>query len=396
MRHLERKTGKATFLFCSSYALYPPFLRVAELIARSENLAGNVIAQEFPHPTFYHHVGRFAVRDSDIPQSLSFNFLPANRNDVERFGFDANLLSRLLQQLNPKYIWIQGEFWQGIAHQILWYYRFRKYPRIIAYIAANHLRCPTPLISGTWPFISRTRLRQLSLWPRLDGVAACATKSMECARRIGLPETVPITVNYFPVFGPEDAGDEGVTSPWPRNDSFIIGFAGLLTEQKGWKILLEAVERLPERFKVIIAGDGEQRNELQTWLRRPDLQGKAYYTGWLPKERLLATYPLFDVFVLPSITTRYSVEQFGAVLAEAMACGVPVIGSDSGAIPEIVNQAGLTVPEGDSEALAQAILSLSENSEQCQRMAARGRENFRTYFSCESYARSIINMLSME
>jgi glycosyltransferase involved in cell wall biosynthesis len=200
---------------------------------------------------------------------------------------------------------------------------------------------------------------------------------------------VPIIVNYLPVFGARDTTGESVILPWPRHDAFTIGFVGNLTEQKGWKVLLTAMERLPRRFKVVIVGDGEQREEVRGWLQKPRSTNRAYWTGILSKDRLLATYPLFDVFVLPSITTPHSVEQFGAVLAEAMACGVPVIGSDSGAIPETIGEAGLVVPEGDPDALAWAITRMSQDEELRRRCIARGLERFHAHFSCEAYAHSI-------
>ena len=94
---------------------------------------------------------------------------------------------------------------------------------------------------------------------------------------------------------------------------------------------------------------------------------------------------------LPSITTPNSVEQFGAVLAEAMACGVPVIGSDSGAIPEVVGEGGLIVPEGDPEALAQAIMKMGADEDLRRRSSEWGRERFRSHYSCEAYAHSVVN-----
>jgi glycosyltransferase involved in cell wall biosynthesis len=216
---------------------------------------------------------------------------------------------------------------------------------------------------------------------------------MECARRIGLPGIVPVIVNYLPVFGPDDAAGEGITLPWERNTSFTIGFAGLFSEQKGWRVLLTAMEQLPEKYKVVFAGDGPQENELLASIKRLQLQNRVHYAWLLPRERLLATYPLFDIFVLPSVTLPYSVEQFSCALAEAMACGVPVIGSDSGAIPETVGQAGLIVPEGDADALAKAIFKMSEDDHLRKRAIARGLERYRTHYSCEAYARSIVELL---
>jgi glycosyltransferase involved in cell wall biosynthesis len=389
--------GKKKFLFISAYALYPPLLRVAEILTQSYGLEGHVIGPEkVPISTDYNIAGRFSWHESNSETSpLILHFLSTPRGDLVCYGFDRAPLKNLLLQISPDFIWTHDEFHQGIPMQLLQHYRYRRQPRIIAYMAPNHLTGPTPLFSKRWPFLSRSRLKQLYLWPRLDGVVACATKSADCARRIGLPEKVRVVVNYLPVFGPEEAEGEPLAFPWPRQESFAIGFVGSLTEQKGWKVLLKAVERLPDKFKVVLVGDGEQREELETWLRRPGLQGRALYVGPLPKTLLLATYPHFDVLALPSITTRNAVEQFGAVLAEAMACGVPVIGSDSGAIPEVIGDAGLVVPEGDSDALAQAIYKVSQDQDLRKILVSRSLERFRNYYSCEAYANSLIKQFGI-
>jgi glycosyltransferase involved in cell wall biosynthesis len=382
------------FLFCSDIALYPPLLRVAELIAGEFGLEGHVLLpKEASFSPVYFPSG---MGVDATATSLKIHSLPGRKGSVVSHGFAGARLKRLLAEIKPDYIWLFAEFFEGLTQQFLWHYRFQRPPRIVAYVAGNHVKGATPLLSAGWPFVSRTRLKQILLWPRLDGVAACATKAMECARRIGLPENVPVVVNYLPCFGPEEAAGEGIPLPWPRGGAVIIGFAGLLSEQKGWKVLLQALESLPPEYKVVIAGDGEQRRELEAWLQRPGLQGRAYYAGLLAKEKLLATYPLFDVFVLPSITTSHIVEQFGAVLAEAMACGVPVIGSDSGGIPEAVGQAGLIVPEGNPQALAAAIVRLSKDEALRGLVTARGRERFRTHYTCEQYARSIAGLLQIK
>jgi glycosyltransferase involved in cell wall biosynthesis len=82
-----------------------------------------------------------------------------------------------------------------------------------------------------------------------------------------------------------------------------------------------------------------------------------------------------DTLVLPSRTEVFWKEQFGRVLVEAMACGVPVVGSDSGEIPHVIADAGIVVPEGDPHALALALLRL------------RGDEGLRRSFIAKGHAR---------
>jgi glycosyltransferase involved in cell wall biosynthesis len=376
------------FLLISPYAYYPSLLRVVEILTQTYGLEGHVIApEELEVPKIYHPSGKISGRDfKGAAHQLSFHFLPSVNGNAVHYGFDRKALKKVLRRLKPDYIWVQDEFTHNVAMQILLYYRFNRTPHIISYVAQNHIPGPHPLFYRRWPFVSRTRLKHLILWPRLDGVVACASKSRDCARRMGLPARVPIVVNYLPVLGREEAAPEGATFPWPRDiSSFVIGFAGELTEQKGWKVLLTAVERLSERFKVAIIGDGEQREELADWLNRPALRHRSCFTGPLPTTRLLAIYPLFDVFVLPSITTPHSVEQFGRVLAEAMACGVPVIGSDSGAIPETIGGAGL----------ADNIQKLVNNQELRRSLMEKGVNRYKKYFSCEAYSRSLATLFGL-
>jgi len=80
-----------------------------------------------------------------------------------------------------------------------------------------------------------------------------------------------------------------------------------------------------------------------------------------------------DALALPSHTTRGWKEQFGRVLIEAMSCGVPVIGSSSGEIPNVIGDAGLIYPEGDVRALAATIGRLAAQPALYADLARRGR-----------------------
>ena len=89
-----------------------------------------------------------------------------------------------------------------------------------------------------------------------------------------------------------------------------------------------------------------------------------------------------DVLVLPSVTMLpWHREQFGRVLVEAMAAGVPVVGSSSGAIPEVIGDAGLVVPERDPHALAQAIDRILTEPGLRQTLVVRGRQRARDHYA---------------
>ncbi len=136
-------------------------------------------------------------------------------------------------------------------------------------------------------------------------------------------------------------------------DDVVVGFVGRLVEEKGLVDLVNAVgalrTRRPEiRTRVLLVGSGPLRD----WLARQT--GVTVATPAMGEE-LAPYYCAMDVMVLPSRTTAGWSEQFGRVLVEAMAVGVPVIGSSSGAIPEVIGDAGIVVPESAPEALAGAI-----------------------------------------
>jgi glycosyltransferase involved in cell wall biosynthesis len=85
-------------------------------------------------------------------------------------------------------------------------------------------------------------------------------------------------------------------------------------------------------------------------------------------------YRSIDTLVLPSITRPNWKEQFGRVLIEAMACGVPPVGSESGEIPNGIGDGGLTFPEGDADSLRERLVRLARQPALRARLGERGRE----------------------
>jgi glycosyltransferase involved in cell wall biosynthesis len=148
---------------------------------------------------------------------------------------------------------------------------------------------------------------------------------------------------------------------------------------KGLDVLLEAAQRLSPPASLVLAGDGPLRGVLRGE-RVHVLPSVAY-------ERVPSLLKALDVLVLPSVTILpQHREQFGRVLAEAMAAGVPVVGSSSGAIPEVIGDAGLVVPERDPAALARAIEAVLAQPELRQRLIAAGRQRAWSTFDWASVA----------
>src|SRR5207244_1025724 len=96
-----------------------------------------------------------------------------------------------------------------------------------------------------------------------------------------------------------------------------------------------------------------------------------------------------DALVLPSRTTATWAEQFGHVLIEAMAAGVPVVGSSSGAIPDVVGDAGIIVPEGDAAALRRALGTLLADPALRARLSERGQDRVQAHYAHAVVAREL-------
>jgi len=94
----------------------------------------------------------------------------------------------------------------------------------------------------------------------------------------------------------------------------------------------------------------------------------------------------FDALVVPSETTPTWKEQFGRVIAEAFSMGLPVVGSDSGAVPEVIGDAGLVFPERNHKALAACLQSLIDNPELLRDLSAKGRARAMELFTWRKLA----------
>ncbi len=163
--------------------------------------------------------------------------------------------------------------------------------------------------------------------------------------------------------------------------SFTVGYLGRLVPEKGIADLISAFERLPPSSRLIIAGDGPQADYVEIATSRLKKEGRLERYPRIPSNDVPALLRRLDVLVLPSRTTARWTEQYGRVLIEAMASGVPVVGSSSGEIPEVIGPAGLTFPEGDVAALTQRLLELEEDETLRNRLASEGRQRVLSEYS---------------
>jgi len=173
----------------------------------------------------------------------------------------------------------------------------------------------------------------------------------------------------------------------------VILFVGRLIEWKGVDILIKAmvsVTRTIPDAELYIVGDGPLRNELTRLADNMGLSGKITFFGVVDNEKLSSLYQCASVHVLPSRAYRGLVmEGLGVVLLEAMSRGVPVIGSNTGGITDIIQdgQNGFLFDSGDDRMLAEKIIDLLSNESLANQFREMGYVTVRSKFSWESVSR---------
>ena len=186
--------------------------------------------------------------------------------------------------------------------------------------------------------------------------------------------------------------DASAFHPVGRNveeQDIVVGYVGRLVPQKGLFVLLEAVARLSSDVRLMVVGNGPLKDEILEKARALGVDRRLELHEGVPHHEVPRYLRRMSVLVLPSLTTPKWKEQFGHVLVEAMACEVPVIGSDSGAIPEVIGDAGLLVPEGNAEALAEAIQRLISTPALRADLAARGHARVLAEYTNDAVARRL-------
>ena len=169
---------------------------------------------------------------------------------------------------------------------------------------------------------------------------------------------------------------------------FTVGYAGRLLERKGLATLVAAVAKLHHAGKavrLVFIGNGDMRQTLEAQVRAAGID--AQFLSVVPSVEMPRYLNALDVLVLPSLTLPSWKEQFGRVLAEAMACEVPVIGSDSGEIPHVIGGAGLVFPEGDADTLAVRLTQLIDSPDLRADFSKKGRARALALYTQESVAK---------
>jgi glycosyltransferase involved in cell wall biosynthesis len=233
------------------------------------------------------------------------------------------------------------------------------------------------LISETEQNINKTlpmvfeRMRRYCL-KRADFVVARSSEALEVTRQKGYDGPAAVVPN---------AVDAKLFHPMDRAacrtklgvDGFVLGYIGRMVQIKGLEDLLEAIPHCTPEVNLLMVGDGDFKAALEAKVAALGIGQRVRFINGKPLNELPEIYNALDLFVLPSWSTPTWKEQFGRVIIESHACGIPVIGSDSGAIPEVIGFGGHTFPERQPRAMAQIIRDLASDPRKTAELGEIGR-----------------------
>lgn len=160
----------------------------------------------------------------------------------------------------------------------------------------------------------------------------------------------------------------------------LVYVAEFYSEIKGHRVAIEAMKYLPERYQLVLVGDGVMRPEMEQLTDDLGMHRRVTFTGHLDREGVEAKLNSSHAFLASTLS-----ESFGLGMVEAMSLGLPAVASNVGGIPDIVKHGenGLLVPPGDPDALAQAIQTLFSDRDEYGRLSRNARETVESSFTAE-------------
>lgn len=330
------------------------------------------------------------IIETEFLQEGSFQVVPVsnfsqNNQGLLTFGTD---LIKLLRECRPDIIQVE----QG--SKALAYAQFITLNRLLGLKAKN--------IFFTWwnlPYELKWPISLLEAYNlrHTDGIIAGNQDGAKILRDRGYSGPIKVM--------PQLGVDETLFRPDPQPelrqqlgiqpDEFVIGFVGRFVEEKGLVTLLKSLALLQEKhWKCVLLGRGPLKNTLIEQAAKQGIKDKLIWIESVPHNEVQRYINLMNVLMLPSettdqfktLTTAGWKEQFGHVLIEAMACKVPVMGSDSGEIPHVIDEAGLVFPEGNVEALKNGLRQMMAQPEVARYWAKRGYDRAMNQYTNKALA----------
>ena len=328
-------------------------------------------------PKVFHQFGRALHADPPDDSGLKVHILPIVLDRAGPMSWYLHVypgLRRLLSEVDPDVIHLWEEPWSLVALQAR---ILKRRAALVMEVDQNILkRLPPPFEA-----IRRNVLRHT------DHVLSRSPEATAVVRARGYrgPAT-PIAygvdqATFFP--------DPAPVSQPRESRGLTIGYVGRLVEEKGLDDALDAMARCKAPISLAIMGEGPHEGRLRQRIAELGLASRVTIRGWGAPADVAAFLRGLDVMILLTRTTKKVREQFGRVIVEAQSCGVPVIGSQSGAIPGVVAEGGWIVAERDPEGLARLLNEIHGDPATRLLKAAKARDNAMARFTYDAVAAAI-------
>ena len=347
-------------LILSHSYIMKPYRRKFNLIAAKPDVTMRVITPNRWYESFQmiNFVPEPDIHCEEIPCPIRFSGYGS------RFFYKRGI-SQHFKEFQPDIIHLEEEAWSLNAWQTV---RLkRRYCPDSQFIFRTSLSIPSKQRFGHLPvWIEKQVFQETDIaFPLSENAGKILKQRGYLGTQIPFPNGVDISL-----FQKQDACQ--LKQSLGLSDCFVIGYVGRLLHMKGVDTLIEATAELEFPFKLLLLGSGEDKSKFQELAIQHNLTDKIVWIDAVPPEEVPNYINCMDTLVLPSRTTPGWVEFFGRVLIEGMACEVPVIGSDSGEIPQVIDDAGLVFPEGNADVLAEKITQIANNPSIYQSLQERG------------------------
>ena len=177
----------------------------------------------------------------------------------------------------------------------------------------------------------------------------------------------------------------------------ILLFVGRLIDWKGVRYLIE-LKTVTDKFcstRLLIIGDGPEKLKLTNLVDKLDLSDNISFLGEIDNTKMKDYYSMADIFIIPSISVDGHKEGLGVVTIEAMACGTPAMGTNSGGIPDVIknNHNGFLVPERSSQVLGEKIVTLLSNKKLINNFSKNGLKTVKEKFTWDVISKKFIKLI---
>jgi len=281
---------------------------------------------------------------------------------VGGYFFRPGSLRRLVSRLKPDIIHIEEEPWSAACWQGI---------RAAKAVGAESIIFTWDNIWTRYRWITEQILKYS--FAHASFIIAGNEEGKSLCERRGFRRGIAVIPQYGvdeKVFARRGASLSSLKTKFPGG---MLGYVGRLESSKGIDILLRAVALLNDRAGCLILGQGSDKDRLVGLAEELGISSRIIFRDGVPHDQIADCLNSLDILVLPSRTTRMWKEQFGRILVEAMACEVPVIGSDSGEIPSTIGGGGAVFAEGDHDDLFRKIETYLASKNLIEEIGRKGR-----------------------